>query len=91
MIALACKNKQVDCSALQVGGPCLDPTNLRGQASFVMNQEFVTLDSSDARSCYMGGIGMIVTTDPSVTVTANFLHAPIRQKLCTSQIYITHI
>ncbi|PRQ42504.1 putative glucan endo-1,3-beta-D-glucosidase [Rosa chinensis] len=55
---------KVDCSQLQQGGSCYNPTTLQNHASYAFNSYYQK--NPVATSCDFGGVATIVTTNPSI-------------------------
>ncbi|MED6207609.1 hypothetical protein PIB30_037306 [Stylosanthes scabra] len=54
-----------DCDAIQDGGPCFYPDNLRDHANYAYDT-YWKKDNRDPSSCDFGGTAEIVTRDPRV-------------------------
>ncbi|KAM7271558.1 hypothetical protein ACFE04_030772 [Oxalis oulophora] len=54
----------VDCSKIQVGGPCLEPNTVKSHASYVMNTYYRNNGGNDL-NCNFAGTGLISNADPS--------------------------
>eukprot|EP00257_Ricinus_communis_P016715 XP_015574972.1 glucan endo-1,3-beta-glucosidase 13 isoform X1 [Ricinus communis] len=61
-INFACNH--VDCTPIQDGGPCYNPTTLVNHASFAMNLYYQTTQRTNT-SCDFKGSGLIVNRNPS--------------------------
>lgn len=54
----------VDCSPIQPGGSCFNPTTVRAHAAYAMNAFYQTKGRNDY-NCDFAGTGVLVATDPS--------------------------
>ncbi|KAM7259476.1 hypothetical protein ACFE04_015217 [Oxalis oulophora] len=55
----------IDCSLVDDGGPCFNPTTLMNHASFAMNLYYQRIGPQNATSCDFRSTGLVVTNDPS--------------------------
>ncbi|KAL8460815.1 hypothetical protein ACS0TY_032354 [Phlomoides rotata] len=59
----ACGFGGADCSGIQPGGPCYEPTTLHDHASYAFNSYYQK--NPIPTSCAFGGTAQLTTTDPS--------------------------
>lgn len=60
----ACGPGLTDCSGIQLGQPCYQPSNLLSAASYAFNMYYQANGNSPV-ACNFGGTGMITSSDPS--------------------------
>jgi glucan endo-1,3-beta-glucosidase 1/2/3 len=60
----ACGPGRADCAAIQPGGGCYQPNDVRAHASYAFDAYYQSQGSASG-SCYFQGAGMVTTTDPS--------------------------